>query len=104
MAARPNPGMCFCLVPSVDSQAGTAYYSTPISLNGATTFSTSFEFLVTNDPSSSLGVTDGFTFLMQNSSGGVNALGVGGEGMGYQGLCPALLWTSADATRRSSAS
>lgn len=78
------------LVPSVDSQSGTAFWSTPISLGNATGFSTEFVFNVTNDPNSTLGVTDGFTFLLQNTGAGDSALGTGGQGLGYVGLSPSV--------------
>ena len=78
------------LVPSVASQAGTAFVTSPISLSNTTGFSTAFEFNVTTDPSSSLGVPDGFTFLLQNDGAGANALGSGGQGMGYVGLSPSV--------------
>jgi hypothetical protein len=78
------------LVPSTPSQSGTAYRTTAIPLNGATAFSTKFEFLVTSNPSSSLGVTDGFTFLLQNDPAGASALGAAGQGLGYVGLSPSV--------------
>jgi hypothetical protein len=78
------------LVPSSDTQSGTAYQTIAVPLNGTTAFSTSFEFLVTSDPNSSLGATDGFTFLLQNDIAGANALGAGGEGLGYVGISPSV--------------
>ena len=78
------------LVPNSDTKSGTAYRTTAISLNGATGFSTSFEFLVTTDPGSAFGVTDGFTFLLQNDSVGASALGAGGDGLGYVGISPSV--------------
>jgi hypothetical protein len=76
------------VVPSVAGQAGTAYYTAPVSLDGSTSFSTSFEFLVQPDYGSGFGVPDGFTFLLQNA--GVNALGDGGDGLGYAGINPSV--------------
>ena len=81
-------GSALEVVPSVVSQAGTAFYTTPIALDGSTRFSTSFEFLVQTDPNSSLGVPDGFTFLLQDV--GPSALGAGGQGLGYVGVDPSV--------------
>ena len=81
-------GSVLRVVPSAATQAGTAYYTTPISLDGSTGFSTAFEFLVQTDTDSSLGAPDGFTFLLQNV--GVNALGAAGQGLGYVGLDPSV--------------
>jgi hypothetical protein len=73
------------LVPALVGQAGTAYLTTPIALDGSTGFSTSFEFLVVTDPGNP---TDGFTFLLQNE--GVNEVGEGGQGSGYVGITPSV--------------
>jgi hypothetical protein len=78
------------LVPSVDTQLGTAYLTNAVSLNSTTAFSTAFEFNVTTAPNSSLGVPDGFTFLLQNDAAGVNAVGAAGQGLGYVGLSPSV--------------
>ncbi len=83
-------GSVLRLVPSVASQSGTAYGTTAVPLTATTGFSTSFEFLVKTDPASGLGVPDGFTFLLQNSASGVNALGAGGQGLGYVGIDPSV--------------
>ena len=88
--AAAQAGNVLRLVPSSDTQTGTAYLTTSVPLNSATGFSTAFEFLVTTDPSSALGVTDGFTFLLQNDTNGVGALGAGGEGLGYVGISPSV--------------
>ncbi len=83
-------GSVLRVVPSADTQAGTAYSSTAVPLNASTSFSTSFEFLVTTDPSSGLGVPDGFAFLLQRDAAGAHALGAGGQGLGYVGLSPSV--------------
>lgn len=81
-------GATLRLVPSVETQAGTVYRTDALTLDGATGFSTAFEFLVTTDSASALGAPDGFSFLLQNV--GVNALGAGGQGLGYVGLAPSV--------------
>ena len=75
------------LVPNADTKSGTAFLTAPISLDGTTGFSTAFEFNVATDTGNP---TDGFTFLLQNDAAGVNALGAGGQGLGYVGLSPSV--------------
>jgi hypothetical protein len=75
------------LVPSTDTQAGTAFYDTPMSLNAGTSFSTAFSFNVTTGLGGG-GAPDGFSFILQNI--GVTALGDGGQGLGYTGLSPSV--------------
>lgn len=82
--AAAQAGNALRLVPSVDSQAGSAFANTPLALGGTTAFSTSFQFLVTTDAGSALGAPDGLTFLLQ--AHGPTALGEGSEGLGYVGL------------------
>jgi hypothetical protein len=78
-------GSVLRLVPSVDTQGGTAFYATPLALGAG--FSTAFSFNVTTDPSGG-GAPDGFSFILQNS--GATALGAGGQGLGYAGLAPSV--------------
>jgi hypothetical protein len=78
------------LVPSADTQSGTAYHSAAVPLDGTTSFSTAFSFNISTDPDSFLGVTDGFTFLLQNDAAADNALGAGGDGLGYEGISPSV--------------
>jgi len=78
------------IVPSVDTQSGTADLTGAVPFDATTGFSTSFKFNVTTDPNSALDQPDGFTFLLQNDSAGVNALGAGGQGLGYVGLSPSV--------------
>jgi len=69
------------LNPSLQSQAGSAWYSVlqPVS-NG---FSTTFKFQISNASQPS---ADGVAFVIQNSNAGLQALGGGGGGIGYQGI------------------
>jgi hypothetical protein len=83
-------GSVLRVVPSVDTQSGTAYRTSAVPFNSATAFSTAFEFNVSNDLTSGFGVTDGFTFLLQNDAAGASALGAGGQGLGYVGLSPSV--------------
>jgi hypothetical protein len=86
-SAAQTLGNALELVPSLDTQAGTAFLTAPVSFNSTTGFSTAFEFNVTTSPGDP---TDGFTFLLQNDAAGVNALGGGGQGLGYVGLSPSV--------------
>ena len=83
-------GAALRLVPSAGSQAGTAYRTVAVPLTAGTEFSTAFKFLVKTDANSAFGVTDGFTFLLQNDGAGMNALGGAGDGLGYTGLSPSV--------------
>jgi uncharacterized repeat protein (TIGR01451 family) len=69
------------LNPSLQNQAGSAWYSVlqPVA-NG---FSTTFKFQITNASNPS---ADGIAFVIQNSEAGLQALGGGGGGIGYQGI------------------
>jgi uncharacterized repeat protein (TIGR01451 family) len=66
------------LNPSLQSQAGSAWYSVlqPVA-NG---FSTTFKFQISNPSTPS---ADGIAFVIQNSQAGLQALGGGGGGIGY---------------------
>ncbi|HXO05503.1 MAG TPA: L-type lectin-domain containing protein, partial [Candidatus Sulfotelmatobacter sp.] len=57
-----------------EMEAGSVFFTTPININS---FTTNFTFQLTS------AVADGFTFAIQNSSGGVTALGPTGGGLGY---------------------
>jgi hypothetical protein len=83
-------GSVLRVVPSADTQSGTAYLTNVVPFDSATSFSTAFEFNVSNDLTSGFGVTDGFTFLLQNDAAGAGALGAGGQGLGYAGLSPSV--------------
>lgn len=59
------------------SSAGATWYTTPVSVQA---FTTDFDFKET------AAIADGFTFTLQNSAAGLNALGSAGGGLGYQGI------------------
>jgi hypothetical protein len=63
------------------SQAGSAFYTTPIALDNNTSFQTQFQFKLTGG---TLGA-DGFAFVLQNSSGKASAKGSSGGNLGYGG-------------------
>jgi uncharacterized repeat protein (TIGR01451 family) len=74
-------GSVLRLNPSDQGQVGSAWYSVlqPVA-NG---FSTTFKFQITNASNPS---ADGIAFVIQNSQAGLQALGDGGGGIGYQGI------------------
>ena len=69
------------LNPSLQNQAGSAWYTLLQPVAGG--FSTTFSFKITN-PSNP--TADGIAFVVQNSGAGLQALGDGGGGLGYQGI------------------
>jgi glucose/arabinose dehydrogenase len=62
-------------------QRGSSFYVTPLQIDGGTSFSTQFQFSLTGPIRG-----DGFTFMLQNASQGVTALGSDGGNLGYGGL------------------
>lgn len=69
------------LTPSTFNVAGAGFSTTAISLGAGATFSTSFQFRM-SDPDG-IDPADGFTFVLSKASSG---LGSTGGGMGYQGV------------------
>jgi len=76
-----SDGTVLRLTPATSFQSGAAYSTTPVTLGNNATFSTRFQFRLTNpggwDPA------DGITFVLGTSTTG---LGATGGGMGYQGV------------------
>ncbi|TWU23043.1 Soluble aldose sugar dehydrogenase YliI precursor [Novipirellula galeiformis] len=66
------------------NQRGSAYFSTPVSVTQDTSFQTSFTFQM--DGGAGAGGADGIAFLLQNSAAGLEALGRGASGIGYDGI------------------
>lgn len=62
-------------------EAGAAYSTTPIALGPNATFSTTFQFQITNP--GGIDPADGLTFVVAAASSG---LGISGGGIGYQGV------------------
>jgi uncharacterized repeat protein (TIGR01451 family) len=69
------------LNPSQQNQVGAAWY--PILQPVSNGFSTTFKFQITNP---SQPTADGIAFVIQNSGAGLQAVGDGGGGIGYQGI------------------
>jgi hypothetical protein len=58
-------------------QAKAVWYATPVNVQS---FTTDFNFQITSP------VGNGITFTLQNAAAGVNAIGMAGGGLGYQGI------------------
>jgi hypothetical protein len=74
-------GTVLRVVPSNFSQAGAAYYTSGFTLGTSATFSTQFQFRLTNP--GGIDPADGITFVLAASP---NGLGGAGGGIGYQGV------------------
>ncbi len=61
---------------------GSVYFNSPMVMGADDSFSTQFSFALTGG--NGLTGADGFTFVLQNSPQGVDALGVVGSGLGYE--------------------
>ena len=68
-------GTALQLTNTTGSQAGSAYWTTPVNVQ---TFTNNFNFQLTNPNA------DGFMFVLQNA--GVTALGADGGGLGFSGI------------------
>ena len=69
------------LTPNLDGQAGAAYSTTPITLGTNDTFSTTFQFQITQP--GGIAPADGITFVLAANPSG---LGTGGGDIGYGGV------------------
>ncbi len=65
-------------------QRSSSYLIVPVDLDTSTSFNTSFQFRLGG--AAGTNSTDGFTFALQNSAAGVQALGRDGGNMGYGGV------------------
>lgn len=74
-------GTALRVTPAVGSQSGAGYSNTAITLGVNATFSTTFQFRLTNP--GGIDPADGFTFVLAASPTG---LGSAGGGLGYQGV------------------
>ncbi len=79
--AATGDGTVVRLTPALGNQSGAVYSTTAVALGNHASFSTSFQFRLTNpggwDPA------DGITFVLGTSTTGLGSAGVG---MGYQGV------------------
>ena len=75
------------LTPAQGNRAGSAFFNTPLAIDGDTSFQTRFRFRLHGGNGAS--GADGFTFMIQNSTAGVNALGEYGGSLGYDDNGPA---------------
>lgn len=87
--ATTQNGSRLSLTPDWDYQIGSAYFATPIEVDDLTSFQTQFQFQL---PGSFYGTNgaSGFTFLLQNSDRGVEALGNFGRDLGYSDIDASL--------------
>ncbi len=67
------------LTPSGINQAGSAFLDRPLAIDANTSFETQFQFQLTGGS----GGADGFTFMLQNDTQALNALGISGGDLGY---------------------
>ena len=78
------------LTSAVQSEVGSAFFDRPLAIDTDTSFETQFQFQL----SGGSGGADGFTFMLQNSAQGLNALGLLGGHVGYgnrqNGSTPAI--------------
>jgi glucose/arabinose dehydrogenase len=72
-------GNALRLTPATAAQVGSAFYTTPISVNADTSFQTQFQFNLSGGTSGA----DGFTFVLQNDPDGAAAIAEGGGNLGY---------------------
>ncbi|MEM7346162.1 MAG: PKD domain-containing protein, partial [Chloroflexota bacterium] len=71
------------VTPSLASQEGSVFLSTPINFSANTSFETQFSYRIHANHAGQK--ADGFYFVLQNDPAGATALGAGGASMGYQG-------------------
>jgi glucose/arabinose dehydrogenase len=69
------------------NRAGSAFFNTPFTIDGNTSFQTRFQFRLHGG--NGVSGADGFTFMLQNSNAGANAIGESGSSLGYDDNEPA---------------
>ncbi|MEK6608569.1 MAG: DUF4215 domain-containing protein, partial [Myxococcota bacterium] len=74
------------LTPDINSQAGSFFSTAPLSTAGDLSI-----FATINLSTSDWDGADGIAFVMQNSPDGAGAVGLAGEGIGYQGITPSVV-------------
>jgi hypothetical protein len=84
--------MALRLTPAVQDQAGSAFYTTPVSTTSS--FHTQFQFYFHDSTTTAyyqLGPADGMTFVLQSDPRATTALGDGGGSLGYGDNDPAAI-------------
>ncbi|MEM7759885.1 MAG: DUF4347 domain-containing protein, partial [Cyanobacteria bacterium P01_A01_bin.40] len=79
-AAQANDSLR--LTTTENRQQGTAFYQQALAIDSSTSFTTQFQFQVSGGTDGA----DGFTFVLQNDSRELAALGGHGGALGYQGI------------------
>ena len=69
-----------------NGEARTAFYNTPVPVNGQ--FTANFTYQDVGGSVNSTNFADGAAFILQNAGGGATAIGGGGGGFGYAGMTP----------------
>ena len=67
-------------------QRGSSFFNQPLAVGSNTSFETQFQFQL----SGGTGGADGFTFMLQNNTEGLNSLGMKGGGLGYRDILQSL--------------
>ena len=67
------------LTPNARTQGGSAFFGRALAIDSDTSFETQFQFQL----SGGSGGADGFTFMLQNGTQGLNSLGNSGGNLGY---------------------
>jgi hypothetical protein len=81
VGSATSPGTDLRLTSSTTSQAGAGYSTTAIALGAGATFSTSFQFRLSQ--AGGIDPADGITFVLAQATNGLGGLG---GGLGYQGV------------------
>lgn len=84
-AVNTVDGTVLRLTPAASFQSGSAFSTTQIALGAGSTFSTFFQFRI-SDPAG-LAPADGFAFVLQTVDDGVGSTG---GGLGFQGISPSV--------------
>ncbi len=79
--ATTGDGTVLRVAPASSGQSGAAYSTTPVTLGGGDTFSTTFQFRFTN--TGGIDPADGIAFVLAASPGGLGSVG---QGLGYAGV------------------
>ncbi len=72
------------ITPAEVAQVGSAFFNDAIAIDSDTSFQTQFQFQVSEGEGTN--GADGFTFMLQDSTAGTNALGRSGGSLGYDDI------------------